>query len=125
VRAVRERGLESIAEVQRVTRAGTGCGTCHGEIEEILRTLAGKPVSRTQHFTNRALCQHEGERRIEEALAILVAAELPPGSSVELAQLRGLEVELLLRGEDSHELRTRVVEALRKAVCSDFEVRFR
>jgi ferredoxin-nitrate reductase len=35
--AISARGLHSAAEVGRETRAGTGCGSCLGEIEEILR----------------------------------------------------------------------------------------
>jgi len=35
--AVRARGLRSAAEVGRATRAGTGCGSCVGEIEALLR----------------------------------------------------------------------------------------
>jgi NAD(P)H-nitrite reductase large subunit len=34
---IRARGLRSPAEVGRETRAGTGCGSCLGEIESILR----------------------------------------------------------------------------------------
>jgi NAD(P)H-nitrite reductase large subunit len=35
--AVRAGGLVSAAEVGRETRAGTGCGSCLGEIEALLR----------------------------------------------------------------------------------------
>ncbi|MDQ2630998.1 MAG: (2Fe-2S)-binding protein [Actinomycetota bacterium] len=31
------RGLSSVAEVGRETRAGTGCGSCQSEIEAVLR----------------------------------------------------------------------------------------
>ncbi|MGN6275179.1 MAG: molybdopterin-dependent oxidoreductase [Solirubrobacterales bacterium] len=35
--AICARGLGSVAEVGRETRAGTGCGSCQGEIEAVLR----------------------------------------------------------------------------------------
>jgi NAD(P)H-nitrite reductase large subunit len=39
VKAIREKGLDSLDEVMEETQAGCGCSSCHGEIEGILEEL--------------------------------------------------------------------------------------
>ncbi len=36
VKAIKEKGLKTVEEVGDVTDAGTGCGQCQDEIQEIL-----------------------------------------------------------------------------------------
>ncbi|HEU4600253.1 MAG TPA: FAD-dependent oxidoreductase, partial [Solirubrobacterales bacterium] len=48
--AISARDLRSVAEVGRETRAGTGCGSCHTEIEAILRE---REAAREQDSSNR------------------------------------------------------------------------
>jgi NAD(P)H-nitrite reductase large subunit len=41
VKAIREKGLKTVEEVQDATEAGTVCGGCIDDIEEILREVNG------------------------------------------------------------------------------------
>lgn len=41
VQAVRERSCTSLAEMKKCTKASTGCGTCTGLVEQIIRAVAG------------------------------------------------------------------------------------
>ena len=40
--AIREKGLKPVEEVGEVTNAGTGCGGCQEQIQEILDEINGK-----------------------------------------------------------------------------------
>ena len=40
--AIREKGLKTVEEVVEVTNAGTGCGGCQEQIQEILDEINGK-----------------------------------------------------------------------------------
>ena len=40
--AIREKGLKTVEEVGEVTNAGTGCGGCQEQIQEILDGINGK-----------------------------------------------------------------------------------
>ena len=40
--AIREKGLKTVEEVGEVTNAGTGCGDCQEQIQEILDEINGK-----------------------------------------------------------------------------------
>ena len=40
--AIREKGLKTVEEVGEVTNAGTGCGACQEQIQEILDEINGK-----------------------------------------------------------------------------------
>jgi len=39
IKAIKEKGLKTVEEVGAATTAGTGCGGCQEEIEEILDAL--------------------------------------------------------------------------------------
>lgn len=41
VKAIREKGLKTVEDVQDATDAGTGCGGCINDIEEILKEVNG------------------------------------------------------------------------------------
>lgn len=41
VKAIREKGLKTLEEVQDATEAGTVCGGCVDDIEEILKEVNG------------------------------------------------------------------------------------
>ncbi len=59
--AIRDAGLEQLAEVKACTRAGTGCGSCVGQLDAVLReelVAAGKTV-------RRGLCTHFDQTRAE------------------------------------------------------------
>ena len=40
--AIREQGLKTVEEVGEATNAGTGCGGCQEQIQEILDEINGK-----------------------------------------------------------------------------------
>ena len=40
--AIREKGLKTVEEVVEATNAGTGCGGCQEQIQEILDEINGK-----------------------------------------------------------------------------------
>ncbi len=40
--AIREKGLKTVEEVGEATNAGTGCGGCQEQIQEILDEIDGK-----------------------------------------------------------------------------------
>ena len=40
--AIREKGLKTVEEVGEATTAGTGCGGCQEQIQEILDEINGK-----------------------------------------------------------------------------------
>ena len=40
--AIREKGLKTVEKVGEVTNAGTGCGGCQEQIQEILDEINGK-----------------------------------------------------------------------------------
>lgn len=42
VKAIKEKGLTTIEEIQEETTANTGCGGCTDDIEDILREVNGK-----------------------------------------------------------------------------------
>ncbi|MEE8556258.1 MAG: (2Fe-2S)-binding protein [Myxococcota bacterium] len=124
IEACRRQKLRSLEDVQRAVRAGGGCGTCHPEIREILQELSGQPMPRAHRLANRETCQRDSERRVEACLAVHVLPRLAPGVSLELVQLRGLELEMQLEGGDAG-LEAWIAERLRKLVCNDLQVLFR
>ncbi|MDP3921155.1 MAG: nitrite reductase large subunit NirB [Candidatus Omnitrophota bacterium] len=44
VSAIREDGCRSVQDIKKCTKASTGCGTCTGLVEQILRAVAGSEV---------------------------------------------------------------------------------
>lgn len=41
-KAIREKGLRTVEEVGEATNAGTGCGRCQDQIQDILDEINGK-----------------------------------------------------------------------------------
>ncbi len=123
--AIRAQGLTQIAEIQQALRAGTGCYSCHPEIEELLAEARGEPISAHLRSQNRALCQSETQRHIEGALHGGIVPRLPAGSRLEIAWVEGLQVELQVTPELDAELQALIADKLRKVVCPDLEVVFR
>ena len=124
IETCRRQKLRSLDDVKRAVRAGGGCGTCHPEIHEILQELSGQPVLRARQLENRETCQRESERCVEACLAVHILPRLAPGVLLELVALRGLEVEMQLKGGDAS-LEAWIAERLRKLVCDDLQILFR
>jgi len=121
---MRERGLRDLEALAVATGAGTGCGTCRPELEELLADASGRPVSESVRRANRARNAAETLRRVETALFGSIAARLPPATQVELVSVDGLRAELHLAANDLPEVRALISERLRKLVCAELEVAF-
>ncbi len=123
IAAVRKHEAHDLESIQRETRAGTACETCHPEVVAILTELAGGALPAHQVAEHQRRCQQETERKLDGVLGSRVAPELPPGVEVELLRAEGLEVWIQLDGPDS--LQPEIRQRLRKLVCPELEVRFR
>lgn len=122
--AVRAGNLTSVEQVTKAVHAGSGCGTCHLEIEEILDDAAGRLVDATVRLENRLICETETRARIEGSLDGLLGPRLAKrGVTLELLGIEGLEVRLRLGGAADEEAVRYVTEKLRKYVCADLEVK--
>jgi bacterioferritin-associated ferredoxin len=116
--------LADIEQVGQATGAGTVCGSCHPEIEELLDERAGRPWPESRVRENRRACHAASLIRIESVLFHAVTPRLPAGTSLELISLDGLDLELHLAGEDTPALRESIAQRLRKLVCADIALRF-
>jgi len=122
--AVRAQGLTRLDQVQSTLRAGSGCASCHPEIEEILAEERGESVSKQVRVANRARCRSESERRIEASLYMAIVPKLPAGTRVELVCVEGLRIDLHITPSNDATLQALIQEKLRKLVCQDLEIVF-
>jgi bacterioferritin-associated ferredoxin len=122
--AVRGEGLADLEAVQAATGAGTGCGSCQVEIEEILGALRDDPFDPARRAVSYRSAVSETRARIEASLYFDVAGRLPPGASVEILNVEDLRVELRLEPKRDPELRAAVATRLAELVCDDLEVTF-
>ncbi len=122
--AARAQGLTELEQIQDCTRAGTGCGSCHSEIREILALVAGQPVPEAERRLTLQLCESETQCRVEAALFNGVVPKLGYGTEVDLVSVSGLSVDVHIFSNDSSETRSFIIEKLRKLVCSELEVVF-
>lgn len=122
--AVRRFGLESVAEVTKATRAGSGCGTCHSEIEEILADVHGEPIDPGVRLENRMVCQSETRVRIEGSVDSFLRPQLAARDvSIDALEIDGLTVCVRLGGAADAETARFVEEKLHKYICADLEVK--
>ncbi|NOZ19790.1 MAG: Fe-S cluster assembly protein NifU [Planctomycetes bacterium] len=100
-RAIREHGLKTVDEVTHYCKAGGGCGSCHPQIEEILKQVAGitggKKARKPER--KRPLSNLQRMKLIEEA----VEKEIRPllqqdGGDIELVDVVDHTVLVSLRG---------------------------
>lgn len=123
VAAIQERGLASLSELREHLRAGSGCGTCHPEIEEILADLRGDSVPKLERMENRIVCRDETMQRIEASLYTGIVPGLAAGTEVDLVAVNGLTVHLHI-SPDAPDVRKILAAKLRKYVCEDLEIVF-
>ncbi len=122
--AVREHALADVEAITAAIGAGGGCGSCRGDLLELLGDLRGEPVPDSIRRANHARVAAEALRRVESALYGSVCARLPAGAQIELISVEGLRVELHVASGDAPELRALVAERLAKLVCGELEVVF-
>lgn len=121
---VRANGLLDVDSIAESLGAGSGCGSCRPDLEEILADLRGAPLPEAIRRENHRRCESEALRRVEQALFGSISARLPPGTEVDLVSVAGLRVDLHVSSGDSPELRALVAERLCKIVCGELEVVF-
>ncbi len=123
--AIRDKNLRTVEEVTRATRAGSSCGTCHGEIEEILADVYGQPVSPETRLENQLLCESETQIRVEATVENLVQSRLfEHNVRIKRFAIAGLTLTLQLDGAIESALCDELTEALQTHLCRDLEVRF-
>jgi len=96
-RAVRENALRTVEEVTHYTKAGGGCGSCHGAIEEILARLGRERIPQApprpglSNIRKIQMIQETIEREIRPSLK-------KDGGDIELVDVVGNRVLVATRG---------------------------
>ncbi len=96
-RAIRENNLATLEDVTNFTKAGGGCGNCHGAIQEIIDRVRGelstKPPERPK------LSNIQKIKRIEETIEREIRPSLKlDGGDIELIDVVGNRVLVATRG---------------------------
>ena len=79
VKAIREKGLFTLDEVRKHTKASGGCGSCTGLVEQILMFTAGGDYSATPKLKAMCSCTEHGHQAVRDAIRankLLSIAEL-------------------------------------------------
>jgi len=96
-RAIRENRLTSIEEVTNYTKAGGGCGNCHGYIQEILDRVQSEPE--VAPLPKPRLSNIQKIRMIEETIEREIRPSLKhDGGDIELIDVIGNRVIVATRG---------------------------
>ncbi len=123
--AIREKNLHTVEEVTRATHAGSSCGTCHTEIEEVLADVHGFETTPAQRRENQLVCESETRIRVEASVDNLVQPRLfAQGIRIQRLSVDGLTLTLQLEREIDASLRDELTEILRAHLCRDLEIRF-
>lgn len=100
-KVVREQGLKTVEEVTHYTKAGGGCGSCHGRIEEIIASVRGPQPAEPAPAKagKKPLTNIERIRRIQEVIDTEVRPLLQAdGGDIELVDVIGTHVQVAFRG---------------------------
>jgi len=102
-RVVRENGLKTVEQVTNYTKAGGGCTSCHGEIEDLIAEVwedkkrEGMRVQKKEQ--RKRLTNIQKINMIQEVLEQEIRPELQKdGGDVELVDIDGNNVIVALRG---------------------------
>jgi len=96
-RAIRENRLTTIEEVTNYTKAGGGCGSCHGYIQEILDRVQSEPE--VAPLPKPRLSNIQKIRMIEETIEREIRPSLKhDGGDIELIDVIGNRVIVATRG---------------------------
>ncbi len=68
VKAIREKGLFTVDEVRKHTKASGGCGSCTGLVEQILMFTAGGDYSAAPKLKAMCGCTDHGHQAVREAI---------------------------------------------------------
>ncbi len=132
-KVIKENDLKSIEEVTYYCKAGGGCGSCHEEIEEIIKEErdepkpAGAPPEPVE--IKSAMTNIEKIAKIQETINSEIKPSLAKdGGDIELIDVEGNKVKVALRGACSScpsagvTLRFSVERKLKEFVSEDLEV---
>lgn len=102
-RVVRENNLTTVEQVTHYTKAGGGCGGCHGDIEAILARVrgegAGRRIEPEVKKPERLLTNIQRIKLIERTLDTEIRPALQAdGGDIELIDVMGPRVVVALRG---------------------------
>ena len=102
-RVVRENNLTTVEQVTHYTKAGGGCGGCHGDIEAILSRVrgegSGKRIEPEVKKPERLLTNIQRIKLIERTLDTEIRPALQAdGGDIELIDVMGPRVVVALRG---------------------------
>ncbi len=103
-KVVREHDLKDIDDVTHYTKAGGGCGACHGRIQEVIDRVrppvrAAEPSSPAPAEAPRKLTNLQRIRRVEEVIEQEIRPALQAdGGDIELVDVDGTEVQVAFRG---------------------------
>ena len=98
---VRGQGLKTVEEVTHYTKAGGGCGQCHGRIEEMIAKVRGPAPAEPApaKAADKPLTNIERIRRIEEVIDTEIRPLLQAdGGDIELVDVIGRHVQVAFRG---------------------------
>jgi NifU-like protein len=96
-RAIRENHLTSIEEITNYTKAGGGCGNCHGALQEILDRVRSE--AETAPLPKPRLSNIQKIRMIEETIEREIRPSLKhDGGDIELIDVIGNRVVVATRG---------------------------
>ena len=70
VKAIREKGLFTLDEVRKHTKASGGCGSCTGLVEQILMFTAGGDYSATPKLKAMCSCTDHGHQAVRDAIRL-------------------------------------------------------
>jgi nitrite reductase (NADH) large subunit len=68
VKAIREKGLFTVDEVRKHTKASGGCGSCTGLVEQILMSTAGGDYSAAPKLKAMCGCTDHGHQAVRDAI---------------------------------------------------------
>jgi len=77
-KAIKDKGLFTLEEVRKHTKASASCGSCTGLVEQILMFTAGGDYSATPKLKAMCSCTDHGHAAVREA----IAKPLPDGSKL-------------------------------------------
>jgi len=124
---VRENNLSTVEDVTNYCKAGGGCGTCRGDIAEIISRIRGEPVEAIEtKKTSRKMTNIQKIKLIEETIEREIRPALQQdGGDIELIDLEGNRVLVSFRGACAKcrvaefTVKTVVQPKLREFVCDD------
>ena len=101
-RAIKENGLTTVEQVTYYTKAGGGCGQCHGRIQELIDRVikeTGGGIWRVQP-ERKKMSNIQRMKLIEETIRNEIAPALQKeGGDIELIDIEGDKVLVALRGK--------------------------